>query len=72
MMMPGGRRLECLTGNPPYSITSYSPAWWWGWGGDDHAGTLVSDLDESPDGVVVDQQCGQIYWTTMGTPDPGA
>jgi sugar lactone lactonase YvrE len=34
--------------------------------------TLVSDLDESPDGVVVDQQRGHIYWTNMGTPDPGA
>jgi hypothetical protein len=32
----------------------------------------VSDLDESPDGVVVDQQRGHIYWTTMGTLDPGA
>lgn len=34
--------------------------------------TLVSDLDEGPDGVVVDRQNRHIYWTNMGTPDPGA
>lgn len=34
--------------------------------------TVVSDLDEGPDGIVVDQQNRHIYWTNMGTPDPGA
>lgn len=63
-------KTEYFTGNPPYSITSYSPARWWGWGGDDHAGTLVSDLDESPDGVVVDQQRGHIYRITWAPPTP--
>jgi hypothetical protein len=31
--------------------------------------TLVSGLDEAPDGVVVDQTNGHIYWTNMGRPD---
>lgn len=34
--------------------------------------TLVSDVDETPDGIVVDQARGHIYWTNMGTPDPGS
>lgn len=34
--------------------------------------TLVDGLDETPDGVVVDPERGHIYWTNMGTPDPGA
>lgn len=34
--------------------------------------TLVEGLDETPDGVVVDPRGGHIYWTNMGTPDPGA
>ncbi|BBX64537.1 hypothetical protein MSAS_37110 [Mycobacterium saskatchewanense] len=34
--------------------------------------TVVSDLDEGPDGIVVDQRHGHIYWTNMGAPDPGA
>jgi hypothetical protein len=33
---------------------------------------LVSDVDEVPDGVVIDKDRGHIYWTNMGTPDPGA
>lgn len=33
--------------------------------------TVVSGLDETPDGIVVDAQRGHIYWTNMGTPDPG-
>jgi hypothetical protein len=37
-----------------------------------HVRTLISDLDEGPDGIVVDQQNGHIYWTNMGSPDPGA
>jgi DNA-binding beta-propeller fold protein YncE len=32
--------------------------------------TLVTDVDETPDGIVVDQARGHIYWTNMGTPDP--
>ncbi len=32
--------------------------------------TLVTDVDETPDGIVVDQAHGHIYWTNMGTPDP--
>ncbi|MCT7369983.1 hypothetical protein [Mycolicibacterium llatzerense] len=32
--------------------------------------TLVADVDETPDGIVVDQARGHIYWTNMGTPDP--
>ncbi|MFD3593736.1 hypothetical protein ACFWU5_13480 [Nocardia sp. NPDC058640] len=31
--------------------------------------TLVDGLDRMPDGVVVDQLRGHIYWTNMGTPD---
>ncbi|MCM6772594.1 hypothetical protein NDR87_00075 [Nocardia sp. CDC159] len=34
--------------------------------------TLVDTLDQSPDGVVVDQRRGHIYWTNMGAPDPGS
>lgn len=34
--------------------------------------TVVDGLDEFPDGVVVDQLRGHIYWTNMGRPDPGA
>ncbi|KIU17063.1 hypothetical protein [Mycolicibacterium llatzerense] len=34
--------------------------------------TLVADVDETPDGIVVDQARGHIYWTNMGTPDPGS
>lgn len=33
--------------------------------------TLVDGLDETPDGVVIDHARGHIYWTNMGTPDPG-
>lgn len=33
--------------------------------------TLVSGLDQTPDGIVVDQLRGHIYWTNMGRPDPG-
>lgn len=31
--------------------------------------TLVEGLDAVPDGVVVDQRRGHIYWTSMGVPD---
>ncbi|GAD83069.1 hypothetical protein FEK33_01950 [Nocardia asteroides NBRC 15531] len=34
--------------------------------------TVVDGLDRFPDGVVVDQLRGHIYWTNMGEPDPGA
>lgn len=34
--------------------------------------TLVDGLDQMPDGIVVDQLRGHIYWTNMGRPDPGA
>ncbi|OBG28542.1 hypothetical protein [Mycobacterium sp. 852002-51057_SCH5723018] len=34
--------------------------------------TLISGLDERPDGIVVDQSRGHIYWTNMGAPDPGS
>ena len=34
--------------------------------------TLVAGLDELPDGIVVDQRRGHVYWTNMGTPDPGS
>jgi hypothetical protein len=33
---------------------------------------LVDGVDETPDGVVADPERGHIYWTNMGTPDPGA
>ncbi|MBF6330308.1 hypothetical protein [Nocardia transvalensis] len=33
--------------------------------------TVADGLDEYPDGIVVDQRRGHIYWTNMGTPDPG-
>ncbi|KAF0849469.1 hypothetical protein [Nocardia caishijiensis] len=33
--------------------------------------TLVSGLDQMPDGIVVDRVRGHIYWTNMGRPDPG-
>ncbi|MGA9357315.1 MAG: hypothetical protein ACLP3C_14885 [Mycobacterium sp.] len=34
--------------------------------------TLIGGLDERPDGLVVDQSRGHVYWTNMGAPDPGA
>jgi hypothetical protein len=34
--------------------------------------TLITGLDERPDGIVVDQLRGHIYWTNMGAPDPGS
>jgi hypothetical protein len=34
--------------------------------------TLVSELQEVPDGVVVDHANGHIYWTNMGRPDTGS
>ena len=34
--------------------------------------TLITGLDERPDGLVVDQSRGHVYWTNMGAPDPGA
>ena len=34
--------------------------------------TLVAGLDELPDGIVVDQRRGHVYWTNMGPPDPGS
>ncbi|MBD8506745.1 hypothetical protein HT102_09625 [Hoyosella sp. G463] len=33
---------------------------------------LVNGTAETPDGIVVDPARGHIYWTNMGTPDPGA
>ncbi|WP_278260981.1 hypothetical protein [Nocardia sp. AG03] len=33
--------------------------------------TVVDGLDQAPDGIVVDQLRGHIYWTNMGRPDPG-
>ncbi|CQD22039.1 Low-density lipoprotein receptor repeat class B [Mycobacterium lentiflavum] len=33
--------------------------------------TLIAQLDERPDGIVVDQSRGHVYWTNMGAPDPG-
>ncbi|MGD1169644.1 hypothetical protein ACKUVQ_16945 [Mycobacterium seoulense] len=33
--------------------------------------TLIAGLDERPDGLVVDQARGHVYWTNMGAPDPG-
>ncbi len=33
--------------------------------------TLVAGLDELPDGIVVDQRRGHVYWTNMGAPDAG-
>ncbi len=33
---------------------------------------LVDNTPEAPDGIVVDQARGHIYWTNMGTPDPGS
>jgi hypothetical protein len=33
--------------------------------------TLVTGLDERPDGIAVDQFRGHVYWTNMGAPDPG-
>ena len=32
--------------------------------------TLISGLDERPDGLIVDQSRGHVYWTNMGAPDP--
>lgn len=34
--------------------------------------TLVTRLDERPDGIVVDPAGRHVYWTNMGVPDPGA
>ena len=34
--------------------------------------TLVTDLREMPDGIVVDQRNRHVYWTNMGTRDGGA
>jgi hypothetical protein len=34
--------------------------------------TLVAGLDELPDGIVVDQRRGHVYWTNMGSPDAGS
>jgi hypothetical protein len=34
--------------------------------------TLVAGLDELPDGILVDQRRGHVYWTNMGAPDPGS
>src|SRR5262245_46888470 len=34
--------------------------------------TLVGDVDEVPDGVVIDKDRGHIYGTNRGAPDPGA
>jgi hypothetical protein len=36
-----------------------------------HVRTLISGLHERPDGIVVDQSRGHVYWTNMGAPDPG-
>ena len=33
--------------------------------------TLITGLKERPDGIVVDQSRGHVYWTNMGAPDPG-
>jgi hypothetical protein len=33
--------------------------------------TLITGLHELPDGIVVDQSRGHVYWTNMGAPDPG-
>jgi hypothetical protein len=33
--------------------------------------TVVADLGEMPDGIVVDEQNRHIYWTNMGKRDPG-
>ncbi|MUL47313.1 hypothetical protein FZI85_21750 [Mycobacterium sp. CBMA293] len=35
-----------------------------------HVRTLVTNVDETPDGIVVDHARGHIYWTNMGRPDP--
>src|SRR5690349_24901475 len=37
-----------------------------------HVRTLVAGLDELPDGIVVDQRRGHVYWTNMGAPDTGS
>lgn len=34
--------------------------------------TVIRNLHERPDGLVVDQARGHVYWTNMGAPDPGA
>jgi sugar lactone lactonase YvrE len=34
--------------------------------------TVLTGLDEMPDGVVVDHQNGHVYWTNMGKSDGGA
>lgn len=33
--------------------------------------TLITGLDERPDGLIVDESRGHIYWTNMGAADPG-
>ena len=33
---------------------------------------LVDNTPEAPDGITVDHARGHIYWTNMGTPDPGS
>jgi hypothetical protein len=33
---------------------------------------LITGLDERPDGIVVDQSRGHVYWTNMGAADPGS
>ncbi len=34
--------------------------------------TVIAGLNELPDGIVVDQRRGHVYWTNMGAPDPGS
>ena len=34
--------------------------------------TVIAGLTELPDGIVVDQRRGHVYWTNMGAPDPGS
>jgi hypothetical protein len=34
--------------------------------------TVIAGLHELPDGIVVDQRRGHVYWTNMGAPDPGS
>ncbi len=34
--------------------------------------TVIAGLRELPDGIVVDQRRGHVYWTNMGAPDPGS
>ncbi|MCW2557844.1 MAG: hypothetical protein JWP55_1808 [Mycobacterium sp.] len=37
-----------------------------------HVRTVVADLAEMPDGIVVDHHNGHVYWTNMGKRDGGA